>query len=354
MSQKVSSAAVVIGALRVIRLNLILFISDETSSVFKRSQNFTNEPASTIKLSPERLLKKACRHVNMDDSGHQNWPEPKYYIEPGSRLMYCPLHGIKPDFWKYFFKLMRKERKGKTSQSAKDVTLYFSDKKVEDFDLILMSINPYLWLIHGYVDKLLLGMEICQPTSLQRFIDKLISGIKLRINQGLNYPPFLPWCRPCDVNVHSIIKYEHFAADVDKLLHSLGTSSSKMSSVGYDIEAAQQKEILDLTAASARRFKSRHCTNSSDFGLRLLEAYRLKGFVIPDLLKQYLSTLKSVNLPALETKVSQFIEEISVTSADDKMKLVHEIYSAVKPETKEYIQAIYKFEFEAFGYSSRP
>ena len=269
--------------------------------------------------------------------------------------MYCPLKGVKTEFWKYFVRLLIKERKRKgRSTRLKDNNVYFSDERVKNLKLIVMCINPYTWLLHGFVEKLLLGMDICKPTSLQRFIDKVISGVKLRINQGLNFTPIIPLCRPCEVNIHSVVRYENFDSDVATLLDSVGTSKVKLTSLGYDFGTAIRDDVSDLTSIALRQYRSHHCTNTTDLGLRLLEALRLRGYIIPDSLKRYLSKLASSNIKALESKVLQSSREISMVSSDVHTALLHDEYSNVRKEAIEYVQSIYQFEFEAFGYSNNP
>ena len=312
--------------------------------------------ASIITASdPTARLREACRNVNQHDSAYQEWPEAQYDVATNFNLMICPLKGVKAQFWKDFFKIMKKEGKKKGNiKRIKGDTLAFSDENVRLFQLVVQSINPYTWLLYGYIERSFIGADICGEASLQRFLDKVISGVKLRHNQGLVYTPMVPYCRPCDVNVHSVVRYENFQLDVTSLLSSLELDNFKSQLIGTDEGSKISDDVTELTLQAARHFRGRECSNITDFGVRIMEVYKLKGYVIPDKLKKYLTELKNLHMSSLKSFIPKIARGVTLAPADVKRRVQHEAYSSVRKETIQYIQSIYKFDFEAFAYNDFP
>ena len=228
--------------------------------------------------------------------------------------------------------------------------MHFGDEEAKHLKMLIMSINPYTWILQGYIERSLLGGDICKETKLQRYVDRVISGIKLRQNQGLFFTPLVPSCRPCDVNIHSIVRYENFESDVTSVLHSLKLDHVKSQLLRDNI----RDDVTEMTLAAIRHYALHECSNITFLPLRLFEAFKIKGYVIPDKLKDYLLNLKHFNSREVKGAVSTLAYGTKLTSAEERHALEQEYYNGIFSESVQYIQEIFSFEFEAFGYNKTP
>ena len=292
---------------------------------------------------------EACKNVDMSDSAYKNWANPSYSASTSLGIMLCPLKFVKTDFWKDFHKVFRKDGR-KKGAAGREKTVHFGDEDTKHLKLLIMSINPYSWILQGYVEKSLLGGDICKETSFQRYVDKVISGIKLRQNQGLLFTPLVPLCRPCDVDVHSVVRYENFEADVTSVLHSLNLDHVK----SQLLKDTLRDDVTELTLAAIRHYTIHECSNTTYIPLRLFEAFKIKGYVIPDKLKEYLINIKHLSAREVRGAVSTLAYGTKLTSKESINSVQQEYFNEIFAESLIYIQDIFMFEFEAFGYSKTP
>ena len=319
------------------------------SNINNDNNNNKNNINNKTSSDPMFRLHEACKNVDMATSAYQNWANPSYFASFSLGLMLCPLKLVKTDFWKSFHKVFRKEGR-KKGIAGKEKTVHFGDEETTRLKLLVMSINPYTWLLQGYVEKSLLGGDICKESSLQRYVDKVISGVKLRQNQGLIFTPLVPLCRPCDVGVHSIIRFENFESDVKSVLHSLQLDSEK----SQLLKDSLREDVTELTLSAISHFTLHECANITYIPLRLLEAFKIKGYVIPDKLKDYLFNLKRLSTREVRGAVSTLAYGTVLTSTESRSVIQQDYYKGLSFESIQYIQEIFKFEFEAFGYDKIP
>ena len=229
---------------------------------------------------------------------------------------------------------------------------------------VLYVRNPYARLYVLYHDRFHIvtahtqHKKWCENITFQAFLDKVITHVKLRQDWGISwFSPLVPKCRLCDIKLSSVIREENFAQDMQDFSHKL-FKNDKESIKALEFIQKPGRILIHSLVLAKLNIRNPAC-RYSQIGPMIWGSLKYMGFVNHSV--KYPESLDNVNVafhPDMLVKAVLKEGNVSLTETEklaQKKTVLAEAYHDIKEETIEYIQEIYKYEFEMFGYSkTRP
>ena len=315
----------------------------------------------------QALIKDVCRGIPPDK--YSDWTRsPEYFVAPVNNLSFCTMHSAMDDVWARMFEIFINASKASEYLKPRFPRVHKLDliKQLETIDIensqtVLYVRNPYARLFLLYVDRFHLvtahsqNEKWCENITFQYFLDKVITHVKLRQDWGMSWAsPLVPKCRLCDINLFSVIREEYFNQDIRDFVQKLSNSDQDFVK---DIEILLKPVILlHSTVVAKLNFRNPMCMHmESKFKPLLWRSLQYMGYVNNSV--KYPEELDSVDVafhPHILVKSVLKAGNISTTDKEifaQRQIILAEAYRDIKEETIEYIQNIYKYDFEMFGYS---
>ena len=314
-------------------------------------------------------MKNICRTI--PPGKYVDWKKlPTFYLAPDLHLSYCIVRSDKDEIWKRIFQLIRHATSNTLSNLTETLTqnvAYLGIKEKVPYksrlrrasQTVLSVQSPYQRLFLAYYDRFYVEHQTCEPLLFQEFLDKIISGVKLRLAWGTALmSPLVPKCRLCDVKPFDIVKDETFTEDMGHFVNRLKLGAN----VTDAVEAFLGQTKLLIPAILHSKLKL-HFLDICPFlaknlGQRLWKSFQYTGLISKRL--DYPASLGALdvskNIDAF-TDAAIYASELEPLSGDQRRTQIHEAlveaYAGIKNETINYIQEIYKYDFEMFGYSDQ-
>ena len=321
------------------------------------------------KETTQARIEDICRSMPPDK--YSDWiRNPDYIVAPDKNLSFCRMHNEMDDIWARIFELFINSSKISGYLKPPFPQIHktglmkdFDAVDREKFQTVLYVRNPYSRLYVLYHDRFHIvtahsqHKKWCENITFQEFLDKVITHVKLRLDWGTSWAAILvPKCRLCDVKVFSVIREENFIQDMQDFSHKLFETDKDFIKT---IEFIQKQAILIHSIVVAKlNFRNPIC-KYSQFGSVLWRSLQYMGYVNNSV--KYPESLDKANValhPDILVKAVLKAGNVALTDSEklvQRQVILAEAYRDIKEETIEYIQDIYKYEFEMFGYSkARP
>ena len=321
----------------------------------------------TYRLPDAELYKRnigdICKAIHPEK--YADWTRsPNYYIAQPFNLSYCIMNYDMDDIWLRIFDIFRNPERINAYQKTKFPTIKpitpvkFENRMRKESETVLYVRNPYVRLYIAYYDRFYLTFtdKKCETISFQEFLDKIITHVKLRQNWGTSwFAPLVPKCRLCDIKIFSVVKEENFQQDFNTFTRDLEeTLINKTLSAEEFLQTEKWFMLAVLRAKISFMNPSCRYSNSGQTLWRSLQFMGMINYSVP-----YPNSLKQFDIserPDILVKAVLKAGYISLTEAErltQKQTMLAEAYRGIKDETIQYLQDIYRYDFEMFGYSNK-
>ena len=294
----------------------------------------------------------------------------RFLVSIPRKLSYCVLHEDIDDIWRRIFEVLRTTNGNEVDLTRKVLpnisAIIFDNDKLKDTETILYVRNPFARLYMVYNDRFYLAYGTdsrhCETLPFQEFLDKVITHVKLRLNWGLSrFAPVIPKCRLCDIKVFEVVREEHFIDDMEIILRKVDCSdiTNGLKVVVHDtiMSFVKRRHLVMYAIVLAKLKYQNTLCNNNETGPRLWRSLQIMGYINRDV--SYPQTLYDVDVSFHPDRLVKSALQESPTLLTDPEKvqqkniILAEAYSGIKEITIEYIQEIYKYDFQMFGYSNK-
>ena len=247
---------------------------------------------------------------------------------------------------------------------------------------VLVSRDPYTRLFSAYIDKMFLplrygtavGIVQRQRTSQNRnascandiTFEEFLSYIVDRAREGnplnMHWAPIFSLCKPCNLNVLSLVKQETFSADVEYVLKEVGISNDEFDVI-YDALHDHRIEATIpgiVTTVTERGKWVRRCMDAIEVARRIWVSFQIQGYIkedIPFPTNTINSNKKAKNPEFLTNIILDTIKKHPMSPYDAKIQRRQNLVRAFNGLSKDIldkVKQIYKQDFILFDYSFEP
>ena len=277
------------------------------------------------------------------------------------------------------FKLARYKIHNKMGSFVKETSKVIMEKS----RTVLVSRDPFSRLFSAYIDKSFLllkttmnfkirgipdeairsGKSCSVDLTFQEFLDWIISQGKSGKVLDRHWSPIFSLCLPCDVNSFILIKQESFSQDVEYALKKVGVEKEKLDYIAQALHDHRAElslpGIIDTLFMTANKSIIKYCLGYIKYSRRIWISLQIQGF-IDEHVEFPVEKFDQINMgnSTYFTQVAlQTLLDFPLTSKQQKQqrhRYLYKAYQAIKSETIQGIQELYKQDFELFGYSILP
>ena len=341
-----------------------------------------------------RIIKDVCSKKDLfTNMSYKGITSKSFYGSQNYNFTYCKVPKSGSTFWtrtfgvleygvnygELMFKLARNKVHSKNGRFVKSI-----DKVIkEQSRTILVSRDPFSRLFSAYIDKSFLFLmtklnfiirdipneEITTkkscPTDLtfEDFLDWIITTGKGGKSLNSHWAPIFSLCLPCAVNSFILVKQETFGQDVEYALKKVGVEKEKLDYIAQALHDHRAElslpGIIDTLFIKTNNSVTRNCLDYMKYSRRIWISLQIQGF-IDEHAKFPVEKFNQTNLgnsTYCTQIVLQTIRDFPMTSKQKKEqrhRYLYKAYEAIKPETIQGIQELYKQDFELFEYSNLP
>ena len=353
------------------------FTDKSRPGVIKASHSHSNKKEwKVLAISPPDrkagadidLMKNICSTI--PEGKYQEWTHmPKFYMAGNLHLSYCSIPHDMDGIWNRIFNLFRyldSDVNNFTSVLTKEVGFLGLKEKArylsrsrKDSETVVYVRNPYHRLFSAYYDRFYVEHRTCEHVGFQEFLDHVISAVKLRLIWGTKLmSPLVPKCRLCDIKPFEVIKEETFHEDMHHFLTRLKLSINATNTILTFLKKPELFIPVVLESKLQLQFLESCPSLVTDLGPRLWKSLQSMGLISNAL--TYPATIRSTDLTSnitLLTEAAVKACEVDPLSDEERKLQTHnalvEAYAEIKDETIDYLQEIFKYDFEMFGYSNK-
>lgn len=284
--------------------------------------------------------------------------------------------GINDSELESMFNLPRDEAHGEMKKH-KDLTMPFSDPRVQTTTSFLVSRNPYSRLFSSYIDQIFLPNKWKQAASMvskrnndcgndvtfNEFLKSISDTILKRTHTDLHWAPIFSICLPCESNIDLLAKQETFKEDADFILDQVGVSKAIRdevdNAIGENIIENSLQTLVHTYVTKGHSVKS-GCITEKELAERLWTAFQIQGYIhnqikFPE--NKFKTVSKSEMEPTLLSAVLNAVNSRKLSSEEREAQRhawkVH-FWKQVSPETLNRVQDAYYEDFYIFGYDLDP
>ena len=331
-----------------------------------KKQNISVVPADAIKTDNNtQLLKNLCNTI--PEGKYAEWTKPPiFYMAIPLRLSYCVVQHDMDDIWKQIFNVLRNlnNETGDVSEFLGQYDRLMGIKEKVPFrsrwrrnsETVLFVRDPYIRLFSAFYDRFYVEHNTCEYISFQEFLDKVITGVKLRLEWGTKIMvPLVPNCKICDIKLFEIVREESFQQDLLNMFKRLNISQT----VTATLMGLLQKPIQFIASVLHSKLLLQFtdlCPLAAGLVPRFWKSLQNMGIISKYL--SYPSSLEGVDvtkdlkgLVLAAVHATMIIPMSEQDRESQKREAIADAYADIKDETIEYIQEIFKYDFEMFGYS---
>ena len=330
--------------------------------------NATAAPPDQKAFKDIKAIQDVCETI--PEGKYADWLKtPAYYVAANVHLSYCIVPHEMHDIWRDIFHVLR-NLDNKTTNYAHLLGNYDRPNSVRErvplksfnrrsSETVLYVRNPYYRLFAGYFDKLYVLHHSCEQIDFQEYLDRVISGSKLHLTWGtVMMPPLVPLCGLCEIRPFEVVKEESFLSDLTHLFNRLNLDAT----VQTTLQSLLENPKLFVTSIIHSKIKLQFleaCPElKNELVGRLWQSLQNMGLISVSL--PHPQTLETVdvskNITVLVDAVLNANKVVPMTDEErilQRRRALAKAYLNIKEETILYIQEVFEYEFEMFGYSKQ-
>ena len=309
------------------------------------------------------LIKNVCNTI--PEGKYSEWTKPPiFYLAPPLRLSFCVVQNDMDGIWNQIFNAL-----GNLNNTSDGISDFLGQagrmegitgKVPSNSETVLFVRDPYIRLFSDFTDRFYIFYSSCKNNSFQHYLDQVISGVKLRTEWGTEImPPFVPKCKPCDNKRFKVIREESLHKDLINMFKQLELSQTVTASL---MELLEKPNLFIASVLDSKlRLQStllKVCPVAAGLVPRFWKSLQNMGIISKYL--SYPSSLEGVDvtkdlkgLVLAAVHATMIIPMSEQDRESQKREAIADAYADIKDETIEYIQEIFKYDFEMFGYSNR-